>query len=132
MPPLSYPPTFRPCLLLLVQNKLYHTLVDSGSNISFIDRRVVDELDIETVGLSVHAYDLYEIISGRWATVWPYLAFCYVFCFFIAFITCTCSRWTTGMCFEFVDSVWYLVRVRVIDTFGTTAVFCSQEWHEDK
>ena len=48
MPPLSYPPIFRPCLLLLVQNRLYHTLVDSGSDISFIDRRVVDELDIET------------------------------------------------------------------------------------
>jgi transposase InsO family protein len=44
--PVSYLPVFRPSLLLLVRGHLYNTLVDSGSDISLIDRSVVQSLDI--------------------------------------------------------------------------------------
>lgn len=41
-----YIPTICHCLLLLVHHHLYHTLIDTGSDISFIDNSVVQSLSI--------------------------------------------------------------------------------------
>jgi transposase InsO family protein len=45
-PPTSYLPVIPHSLLLLLQNQLYHTLIDTGADISFIDIEVVRSLDI--------------------------------------------------------------------------------------
>ena len=47
-PLVPFIPVIRHCLLLLVRNQLYITLIDTGSDVSFIDISVVQSLSLQT------------------------------------------------------------------------------------